>query len=428
MQDQIDKNGKTLKLLTQRLAELETERNRIRKEVQALSSSRTSNVLAGLMSRTTVATASALTVASLLYLSIFHDAQSSIKDSESLEASVISAMETVQTERDKHMSARVNRSSSRFGKYARVKTVSEKQWGPLLMMPEADTKKHYYGFDQVVKEQQKNLLTLGFDIGKADGFKGPGTQRAIAEFRALYLPDTSSQLKDAELAVTMEIYANLARRDAAKYGIDRGVVAAIRLGSVRTGVDFSYLMKLAATESNFEADIEATTSTATGLYQFTRDTWLKTLKTHAAKYAVIADYAANIEYYETRSGYQRPVVSDEALHQHLLDLRKNPRLSSIMAAETVHEHQQMLAQALDREPKETDLYLAHFLGIDSAITFLQSLQQSPGMHAVELFPMAASSNHDIFHPRTCEPRTVDEVYALFDEKFSTRRYDDITTN
>ena len=56
------------------------------------------------------------------------------------------------------------------------------------------------------------------------------------------------------------------------------------------------------------------------------------------------------------------------------------------------------------------------------------LEKSPGTFAVELFPRAASSNHDIFHPKTCETRMVDEVYEHFGEKFSTRRYDDLTTN
>jgi hypothetical protein len=95
----------------------------------------------------------------------------------------------------------------------------------------------------------------------------------------------------------------------------------------------------------------------------------------------------------------------------------------MMAAETVLDNQQELAQLLHREPTETDLYLTHFLGIDNAITFLKSLEQSPDTYAVKLFPEAASSNYDIFHPKTCEPRTVDEVYALFGEKLGSRRYE-----
>ena len=146
-----------------------------------------------------------------------------------------------------------------------------------MLIPETADKKLHSVFDPIVKEQQKNLLTLGFNVGKADGSKGARTRQAIAEFRALYLPDSGKQMNDADLAVLMASYADLARSDAARFGIDHGIVAAIRLSSIRTGVDFSYLMKLAAAESNFEPKSKSATSSATGIYQFTRDTWLNTL-------------------------------------------------------------------------------------------------------------------------------------------------------
>jgi hypothetical protein len=99
-----------------------------------------------------------------------------------------------------------------------------------------------------------------------------------------------------------------------------------------------------------------------------------------------------------------------------------------MAAEMVRDSEQLLTHSFDRKPTQTDLYLTHFLGNNAAITFLQSLQQNPDVHALEIFPEAASSNQSIFHPSSSDPRTVDEVYALFGKKFSTRRYDDIAAN
>jgi len=432
MQDKIELLKVEFELLNLRLAETEAERDRYQIELQALKSSLTKASSSGLWSRATVAAASVLVVTTLLYPVVFHDAQSNVKKNDLPEVSAISALQTMQVVRGEHQFATGEKPPAQSGKekilFSRAKTASQRQWGPLLVMPEPDANKRYYGFDPLVKEQQENLLTLGFDVGEADGFKGPSTRQAIAEFRALYLQDSAKQLQDAKLASTMEIYANLARSDAARYGIDHGVVAAIRLSSVRTGVNFSYLMKLAAAESNFEPASESATSSATGMYQFTHDTWLNTLKTHGAKYGLVADYAANIEYYATRSGYQRPMVRDETIYQHLLELRKNPRLSAMMAAETVRDNQQKLVHSLGREPTETDLYLTHFLGTDDAITFLQSLKQSPGTHAVELFPEAASSNHNIFHPETCAPRTVDEVYVLFGKKFSTPRYEQLDTH
>ncbi|MGD2052657.1 MAG: peptidoglycan-binding domain-containing protein [Gammaproteobacteria bacterium] len=410
-----------------RLAEVEAERERIHKEVELLRTSWRKAASKSLWSRANKTAVSILAVAALLFPNVFHNAQSNVKYDGQPGVSVMSAADTIQTVRAQQTPDSDRKSSPRSGKkrtrYALAGTASEQQWGPLLVMAEPESGKRYYGFDPVVKSQQEHLLTLGFDVGDADGFKGPHTRRAIAEFRALYLPDSGKQLQDADLAVIMETYAELARRDAARYGIDPGVVAAIRLSSVRTGVDFSYLMTLAATESNFEPASEASTSSATGLYQFTRDTWLNTLKKHGARYGLVADYAAQIEYYQTRNGYQRPVVREPSLQQHLLALRKNPRLSAMMAAETVRDNEQRLARTFDREPTDIDLYLTHFLGADGAITFIQSLEKHPGTHAVELFPMAASSNRGIFHPQDCAPRTVDEVYAYFGEKLSARRYD-----
>ena len=428
MQKKIEIDKVFYERLNQRLAETQAERDRIQKELQALTKATSS----GLWSRATVAAVSILGVASLLYTGSFHDAQSNVKENDQRDASAMSALESGQIVRGEHLTASTNNPPSKSVKQktrlARAIEATQQQWGPLLLMPEPEAKKRYYTFDPLVKQQQENLLTLGFDIGEADGFKGLHTRLAIAEFRALYLPESAEQLQDADLDVIIESYANLARSDAARFGIDHGIVAAIRLGSVRTGVDFSYLMKLAATESNFKPASKSATSSATGIYQFTHDTWLNTLQKHGAKYGPLVDYVAKIEHYVTVYGYQRPIVRDKTLYQHLLELRKNPRLSAMMAAETVRDNQQKLAYSLNREPTQTDLYLTHFLGEEAAITFLQSLEQTPGKHAVELFPEAASSNHNIFHPQTCEPRTVNEVYALFGEKFTTRRFDDLGTN
>ena len=413
MQHLNELNRMRLELLNLRLAEIEAERESIQNQVQVLRSSIAENASRGFLGRATVAAVSLVAVASLLSASMFHDAQSSVNNSDQPRLAVMSAADTGQP----------SASAKAKPRYTSAKKATQRQWGPSLLMSEQETKQRYYGFDPVVKAQQENLRILGFDVGEPDGFKGAMTRQAIAEFRALYLPDSGKQLQDADLAVTMEAYANLARRDAARFGIDHGVVAAIRLSSVRTGVDFAYLMKLAATESNFEPESQAATSSATGLYQFTHDTWLNALKKHGPKYGVMADYAAHIEYYVTWSGYKRPILRDKAMYEHLLELRKNPRLSAMITAETVRDNQQELAQSLNREPTETDLYMTHFLGTDDAITFLKSLEQSPGTHAVELFPAAARSNRDIFHPKSCDPHTVDEVYALFGEKFRTRRYE-----
>jgi peptidoglycan hydrolase-like protein with peptidoglycan-binding domain len=379
-----------------------------------------------------VATFSVVVVISLSFTFVYHDAFSNVQNRGQAEKSATSLLGPAMIMRSDDLSASDTDLSAQLATQnthvTRYRAVSQRQWGPLLVMSAPDKHTPVHGYDPLVKAQQESLLILGFDIGKADGHKGTRTREAIAEFRALYLHNSTVQLKDAALTVIMNNYANLARSDAAEFGIDRGVIAAIRLSSVRTGVDFAYLMKLAATESNFEPESKATTSSAVGLYQFTRDTWLNTLKKHGAKYGLLANYAARIKYQQTRSGYLRPVVSNNKLYKHLLALRKNPRLSAIMAAETTRDSQQTLSQLLHREPTETDLYMSHFLGTDAAATFLISLQQNPDANAAELYPEAAQSNSDIFHLEPGEPRTLNDVYAYFAEKFNINRYGDYKVN
>ena len=419
-----------LKLINLRLATAEAEFEIIQQELLAIESPQTKPGSNKPGSKNpgrgyTVATASVLAVITFSFVGVYHDALSNVKENSQYEVSAMRDLLNAPVVRSEYQSTNGKRSSSRT---ARAKKATKHQWGPSLLISETADSNSSPAFDLLVKEQQKNLLTLGFDVGKADGSKGARTRQAIAEFRALYLPDSGKQIKDADLANLMANYANLAHSDAARFGIDHGIVAAIRLSSIRTGVDFSYLMKLAAAESNFKPKSKSATSSATGIYQFTHNTWLNTLKTHGAKYGLVGDYAANIEHYETVYGYQRPIVHNEAMYQHLLELRKNPRISAIMAAEMIRDSEQILTHSFDRKPTQTDLYLTHFLGTDEAITFLRSLEQSPEAHAVELFPEAASSNRDIFHPRSSDPRTVDEVYAFFGKKFITSRYDDIAAN
>ena len=368
----------------------------------------------------------------------FHDAQSTVQNERQSAASTgeatvpLQALETrraratgdkfaeqpkdpppPQTKKPKTRFAGVNRSTHR-------------QWGPPLLMPDPQAVKSVRGFDPLVQKQQQNLLALGFDLGKADGFKGPQTEQALHEFKSLYLSTATAGLKEplsrrALTAITRN-YADLARSDASHFDVDQGVLAAIRLSSVRTGIDFSYLLKLAAVESNFNPLSKAAGSSATGLYQFTRETWLNTVKAHGDKYG-LEPYAQQIEYVMDSNGYRRPVVRDKAVYEHLLELRTNPRVSAMMAAESVKDNLQTLTHSFDRTPSQADLYLTHFLGTDGAISFLKALDETPDALAVDMFPAAAQSNQDIFHPKTCRPRTVDEVYALFGQKLNRARYD-----
>src|SRR5215813_979729 len=75
--------------------------------------------------------------------------------------------------------------------------------------------------------------------------------------------------------------------------IQPAVLASIQQASANTGVDFSYLMAQASRESSFDPSAAASTSSASGLYQFVEQTWLGTFQQHAASYGY-GDLAAQI--------------------------------------------------------------------------------------------------------------------------------------
>lgn len=275
-----------------------------------------------------------------------------------------------------------------------------------------------------VKLVQENLQTLGFDIGASgvDGIRGRQTGRALAWFRSLYLPhnpDASMQ----EIETSLQQHADLARADAEKYRLDTAVLAAIRLGSLRTGVEFPYLMELAAAESSFNPRASARTTTAAGLYQFKEDTWLEAVRRHGGKYG-LQRYARRVEFVVDDDGTRQPVIHDPALRQQVLDLRYNPVLCTLLAAEKVRDGKRRLSGKLSRKPGRTDLYLTHFFGMTGALSFLKVLATNPDSIAGELFPGAARRNRNIFQRSNHTLRTVTEVYHLLGRKFNTSRYED----
>ena len=234
--------------------------------------------------------------------------------------------------------------------------------------------------------------------------------------------DTGAAPDGKQLAVLLKASADLAREDRKKFEVDSAVLAAIRMASIRTGVDFSFLMELAAIESSFNPAAHAPKSSAAGLYQFKSGTWLEAVKTHGEKYGIETD-ALQVEHIVTSEGELHPVIGDP-VYQHVLDLRYNPRISALLAAEHVKVNMRQLLSSLDRDPGRTDLYLSHFFGTSGAISFLKALEKHPDKIAGNIFPGPAQRNKNIFRMQGSNPRTVAEVYEVFNRKFNTARYED----
>jgi hypothetical protein len=280
-------------------------------------------------------------------------------------------------------------------------------------------------FEQDFRALQAGLITLGFDLGIAspDGEPGIKTRQALQEFRQFYLPDGAVQddIVSEPLAALILKSADRVRADAAHFRVGNDVLAAIRLGSIRTGVDFSFLMELARVESNFNPVARAPRSSATGLYQFKDYAWLQAIRSYGADYG-LEDYATRLKPINDENHEPKPIVRDP-LQLEVLDLRLNPRLSTLMASEYIKRNLQILSARTGHEPGRTELYLAHYLGPDGAAIFLKTLDEAPATSARDIFPEEAASNPVVFEGRNHQPRTVEEVYRYLDSKFNTARYD-----
>ena len=186
------------------------------------------------------------------------------------------------------------------------------------------------------------------------------------------------------------------------------IASAIQNASTKTGVDFSYLLKQAQIESSFRADVKASTSSATGLYQFIDKTWLSMVNKYGDKYG-LSDLASQIN--------DNGKVACNNVKKEILELRKDPELCSLMAAELAADNKAHLEKSTGKEAGATELYMAHFMGPSGASKFLNALDKNPNTNAAALFPDAARANKNVFYDKSGKPRSLEEVYERFDKKF-----------
>ena len=188
-------------------------------------------------------------------------------------------------------------------------------------------------------------------------------------------------------------------------GVRADVQAAIARAAQATGVDFSYLLAQAKIESALDPSAHAGTSSAAGLYQFTKGTWLNMLDRHGAEHGLGWAEAA----------IDKGRIADPALRSDIMALRYDPGASALMAAELASDNRTALSTQLGRDPDHAELYLAHFLGAGGAGRFLSGLQGDPTQSAAALLPDAAAANRAIFYDHGA-PRSLGQVMDLIRAK------------
>ncbi len=219
---------------------------------------------------------------------------------------------------------------------------------------------------------------------------------------------------------------NIADRQAntvllAGQAVDRATVQGLKTASAKSGVSFQYLLAKAAQESSLNPAAQADSSSAAGLFQFTRGTWLDMLKRYGSQYGH-ADLSRQI--LETPSG--KLAVTDDAAEKRILGLRNDPELSGLMAAEYARDNSAALEGATGHAPDAAELYLAHFLGASGASTLLGAPTSAK---AAALLPAAAKANPTVFNGPDGHARSVGEVIFLIRSRFAGQlaRYADAGT-
>jgi hypothetical protein len=197
---------------------------------------------------------------------------------------------------------------------------------------------------------------------------------------------------------------------AGRTGPSPEILRSISAAAQRTGVPFGYLLNQARIESSFDPDAKASTSSAEGLYQFTRQTWLATLDAHGAEHG-LGWAAGAID--GGPSGYS---IANPEARQAILDLRNDPAAAAAMAAALAADNGRHLSKVLGRPATATDLSLAHFLGADGAAKFLTALEATPEASAAPLFPDAAAANQGVFFTPGGAPRSLAEIHARIDAR------------
>lgn len=193
------------------------------------------------------------------------------------------------------------------------------------------------------------------------------------------------------------------------------IATSIKQASSTTGASFEYLLATAKMESNFNPKAAASTSSARGLYQFIDQTWLGTVK-EAGSQLGYGKYADAI----SKSSSGTYFINDPSMRTSIMKLRDDPDAASSMAAVLTQSNSFKLTGKIGRRPTDSELYMAHFMGVGGAAKLISNAEENPSASAARLFPNAAAANRSIFYEKgTGRARSVSEVYSVLSTRYAS---------
>jgi Transglycosylase SLT domain len=212
----------------------------------------------------------------------------------------------------------------------------------------------------------------------------------------------------------MAVDASSANPAAALDSLRLKIAGAIKQAATTTGSSFQYLLATAKMESNLNPSAAAPTSSARGLFQFIDQTWLGTVK-EAGGQLGYGNYADAI----TKSSSGTYSVSDPRARRAILKLRDDPTASAAMAGVLSRSNSFKLTGKIGRRPTDSELYMAHFMGVGGAAKLISNAEGNPRASGARLFPNAAAANRPIFYDSSGRARSVSEVYSVLTQRYAS---------
>lgn len=195
---------------------------------------------------------------------------------------------------------------------------------------------------------------------------------------------TAAQTWDRRLFAQSEPYdPELMRFGTQK--VQRSIIERVVKAAAETGSDPALLLSIADKESSFILKAKASTSSASGLFQFIDSTWMTAMKAFGWRHLQ----------QEAKAPQTEPAKPAVASRSEILKLRNDPYLSAVLAAEILKHEGAKISEEIGRQLTAGETYLIHFLGPDDARRFMAKMDQDPQISAAKLLPRPARANRSL---------------------------------
>lgn len=207
--------------------------------------------------------------------------------------------------------------------------------------------------------------------------------------------------------------------------------------SMRSPFPMEFLKRLAFTESSYRPDILNGDSGAGGLMQITEGPHLQWLYQYGEKHGY-GDLAAGVERIKHKNSSGEIVfeyVIKEGVDVNtIMDIRLDPRYSTLIALENLQGRLVHLQESLDRPVNFTEAYMVHMLGLKGALRFIEHLHAKPNSPVLvkdgnpdndALSWYAYNDNPGIFKDDNGRARSIADVYNILKAKMGEETLPDM---